>query len=108
MLIPFLVHLPKHSFPCVPTAEGKNWAIPAADVEATCKNPNSTCINVADDDEKDYGYGGFAPYGFKGIMQGAATCFFGFVGFDCIATTGESRMQLVCFINTSNTLMMLV
>ncbi|ROT80005.1 Low affinity cationic amino acid transporter 2 [Penaeus vannamei] len=74
-------------------AEGKNWAIPAADVEATCKNPNSTCINVADDDDKDYGYGGFAPYGFKGIMQGAATCFFGFVGFDCIATTGEEAIN---------------
>lgn len=74
-------------------AEGKNWAIPAADVEATCKNPNSTCVNVADDDDKDYGYGGFAPYGFKGIMQGAATCFFGFVGFDCIATTGEEAIN---------------
>lgn len=74
-------------------AKGENWAIPAADVNATCNAPNTTCINVEGDDSKDYGDGGFAPYGFKGIMQGAATCFFGFVGFDCIATTGEEAIN---------------
>ncbi|XP_047501241.1 uncharacterized protein LOC125047168 [Penaeus chinensis] len=74
-------------------AKWENWAIPAADINATCISPNTTCINVEDDDIRDYGDGGFAPYGFAGIMQGAATCFFGFVGFDCIATTGEEAIN---------------
>lgn len=52
-------------------ANPANWSIPSYDVEPEC------------------GMGGFAPYGVGGILKGAATCFYGFIGFDCIATAGE-------------------
>ncbi|KAM3962651.1 LOW QUALITY PROTEIN: cationic amino acid transporter 2 [Aphomia sociella] len=37
----------------------------------------------------NYGSGGFFPYGVLGTMKGAAVCFYGFVGFDIIASIAE-------------------
>uniref|UniRef100_A0A8C5JA70 Solute carrier family 7 member 1 n=1 Tax=Junco hyemalis TaxID=40217 RepID=A0A8C5JA70_JUNHY len=64
----------------------KNWNLTEQDIY---NRSHSLFKDNQTQEEKLYGVGGFMPYGWKGVLSGAATCFYAFVGFDCIATTGE-------------------
>ncbi|GAB5584675.1 cationic amino acid transporter 3-like isoform X2 [Prionailurus iriomotensis] len=60
-----------------------NWKLTEEDYKLTVARLNNTYSLGP------LGSGGFVPFGLEGILHGAATCFYAFVGFDCIATTGE-------------------
>ncbi|XP_026226561.1 high affinity cationic amino acid transporter 1 isoform X1 [Anabas testudineus] len=68
----------------------KNWQIDPEDILHPNYTSNST-VNLTDilPTKESLGVGGFMPFGVTGVLSGAATCFYAFVGFDCIATTGE-------------------
>ena len=60
-------------------ADIKNWQIPKESIPSTA------------------GEGGFFPFGVMGAIKGAATCFYGYVGFDCIATSGKNYFTICDF-----------
>ncbi|XP_040907114.1 cationic amino acid transporter 3a [Toxotes jaculatrix] len=66
--------------------DSANWHLTEDDF---MRYKNSTNRSTPFEVEKDFGVGGFAPFGITGVLSGAATCFYAFVGFDCIATTSE-------------------
>ncbi|XP_008285048.1 high affinity cationic amino acid transporter 1-like isoform X1 [Stegastes partitus] len=66
----------------------KNWSL---NPEEILNGTQNSILNISDSlpEEERLGRGGFMPFGWTGVLSGAATCFYAFVGFDCIATTGE-------------------
>ena len=74
---------------------GEYWSIPYEDVpKGHCQKiiGNKTVVTECD----IYGDGGFNPYGFTGVMAGAAMCFYGFIGFDVISTASTSSCSHTC------------
>ncbi|XP_006800121.1 high affinity cationic amino acid transporter 1 [Neolamprologus brichardi] len=67
----------------------KNWQLDPEEILHASYTTNSTNVTDVLPSAESLGIGGFMPFGFTGVLSGAATCFYGFVGFDCIATTGE-------------------
>ncbi|XP_031713007.1 solute carrier family 7, member 3 [Anarrhichthys ocellatus] len=66
--------------------DSTNWNLTEEDYISFINSTNSSRLPKV---EKEFGMGGFAPFGLNGVLSGAATCFYAFVGFDCIATTSE-------------------
>ncbi|XP_020501967.1 high affinity cationic amino acid transporter 1 isoform X1 [Labrus bergylta] len=66
----------------------KNWSLNPDEILNATSN-SSLNMSKPLPTKESLGEGGFTPFGWSGVLSGAATCFYAFVGFDCIATTGE-------------------
>lgn len=58
-----------------------NWNLSQHEVEALKGHGVPLAQNV--------GKGGYFPFGIRGMLTSASSCFYGFVGFDAVATTAE-------------------
>ncbi|XP_029029764.1 high affinity cationic amino acid transporter 1 isoform X2 [Betta splendens] len=67
----------------------KNWQLDPDEILSHNYTINSVNLTETIPSKESLGAGGFMPFGLSGVLSGAATCFYAFVGFDCIATTGE-------------------
>ena len=45
-------------------------------------------------EKSNFTYGGWAPFGVRGVFNGASLVFFSYIGFDAIATTAEEVCPL--------------
>jgi len=70
-------------------ADFKNWELKQTDLPTNWTNKTNLPCNSTE----TCGTGGFFPFGVSGMLAGAAKCFYAFVGFDCIATTGEETIN---------------
>ncbi|PBC34473.1 cationic amino acid transporter 3 [Apis cerana] len=61
----------------------------AGSIKADPANWRISINDIPESEQQHAGSGGFMPFGISGVMIGAAKCFYGFVGFDAVATTGE-------------------
>ncbi|KAK5609603.1 hypothetical protein CRENBAI_003341 [Crenichthys baileyi] len=66
----------------------RNWQLDPEEI-LYVNHTNNSSQNLTEllPSKESLGQGGFMPFGFTGVLSGAATCFYAFVGFDCIATT---------------------
>ena len=72
-------------------ADFHNWSISPSELPTNWSNHSN--VTRPCNSTKTCGEGGFFPFGFSGMLAGAAKCFYAFVGFDCIATTGRNQVS---------------